>query len=161
MLFPLVLAACGPSPALQDPETPSVEIAEAPHRAPLARKADQGYRPHATGRIAAGNAFRGHYFCPQGDTQMTLHIEEVLRNGQVRGVFSFHHEATEAQGSFSVEGRMASDGEVTFEPVEWITRPPRYVAIPFRLVFSEDGKQARGGVLHPSCGAMEASLVSP
>ena len=157
LLAPL-LAACGPSPALHEPEPPApVEIVEARPQAPLARKADAGYRTYASGRLAAGAVYRGHYLCSQGDTGMTLHIEEALRNGQVRGVFEFHHEASGAQGSFTVEGRIAPDGDITFEPVDWINRPPRYVAVPFRLVISEDGKSARGGVLHPSCGAMEAS----
>lgn len=158
-MLPLVLVACGPSPALHEPEPASpVEIAPAHHRAPLARRPDEGFRSFSSQRLAAGSVFRGHYLCSQGDTNMTLQVEEVMRNGQVRGVFSFHHEASGAQGSFTVEGVLTQSGEITFEPVEWLVQPPRYVAVPFRLAVSEDGRQVRGGVLHPSCGTMEASL---
>ncbi|MDW8249735.1 MAG: hypothetical protein RMJ98_10600, partial [Myxococcales bacterium] len=120
------------------------------------RPGGSGFQPYSPRRLAAGTTYRGHYLCSQGDTAMTLQIEEVLRNGQVRGIFSFHHEPSGAQGSFTVEGSLSSAGEVVFEPVEWISRPPRYVAVPFRLLFSEDGQHAKGGVLHPSCGEMEA-----
>lgn len=157
----LLLVACGPSPALHEPEPASpVEIAAAPGKTSLRKPGGGGgFQPYSSGRLASGTTYRGHYLCSQGDTAMTLQIEEVLRNGQVRGVFGFHHEASGAQGSFTVEGSLSSRGEIVFEPVEWITRPPRYVAVPFRLFFSEDGRQAKGGVLHPSCGEMEAARV--
>lgn len=156
LLFPL-LAACGPSPAPREPEPSEMVKIAAVRRQPSPQRVVRAPAPRDEQRWVAGTSYQGHYFCSQGDTNMVLQIDEVLRNGQIRGVFDFSHEESGAHGSFIVDGRVSSDGEVTFEPVEWLVRPPRYVAAPFRLMISEDGKSVTGGVLHPSCGAMEAT----
>jgi len=161
--LPLLLAACGPSPAFQEPEPPPVQIAaprnepvrQAPSP-PLTRRPGAGFESYRAGRLAPASIYEGRYLCAQGDTGMTLRIQEV-KGRSVYGVFEFFHEPTGARGSFSVEGELSQSGEITFEPLEWIVRPPRYVAVPFRVTVSDDGATLRGGVLHASCGAMEAT----
>lgn len=163
LALPILLAACGPSPALHEPEplepvgataTPEwVEGAAQPQ--PLAQRHGGGFLRYQGGQLAAGAVYEGRYLCAQGDTGMKLRIAQV-QGQRVSGVFEFFHEPTDARGSFSVEGTLRQSGEITFDPIEWIVHPPRYVAVPFRVTVSENGETLQGGVLHESCGSMVA-----
>lgn len=161
-------AACGPAPYLiEEPAAPAA-VAEAEPARPRPDRDDA-----EPGRVARREppdrwipevyprpnpfvgrpTWVGHYDCPQGRTDVTLHVTDA-RGTWVRAVFDFHHAASGAAGQFYVAGAFdEGSGRVVLQPGPWIHQPADYVTVGLDGNVSRDGKVFAGKITNPDCGA--------
>ncbi|EYF02906.1 Hypothetical protein CAP_6329 [Chondromyces apiculatus DSM 436] len=109
--------------------------------------------PREGNPLAQVRAWRGDYDCPQGNTEMTLHILGV-RGNHLSALFAFHHVPTGVEGRYLMAGRFDPETyRVTLTPGAWIVQPEDYVSVGMQGDLSEDGSLFAGRMDHPLCGA--------
>lgn len=101
--------------------------------------------------FAVSRVWRGKYVCTQGLTDLAFRVTEV--NGpRIAAVFGFFHEDSGASGSYRMSGFFdARSGRVSFEPGEWIERPPNYVTVSMKGRITPDGSLFAGRIPHAGC----------
>jgi hypothetical protein len=104
--------------------------------------------------FAAGQVWKGHYVCRQGQTELELQVTEV-DDEQVSAVFRFTVSA-EISGSFRIHGEyQPSTRRISFRPGEWISQPAGYVGVSLTGHIDQTGSVITGEIDGPSCGAFE------
>lgn len=110
-----------------------------------------------------GDRLRGHYWCAQGRTELTLVIEDVDGDA-VSGIFEFDYPGggtTEpANGSFRVRGSLESNAKsapsaastptLRLDGVGWIEQPDGYMMVGLVGTVSKTGSIS-GTVKGPGC----------
>jgi len=152
-LAALSTAACGPAPyMLPGDEVPAVAVAEAQ---PGSAEAPDRWIPEVFPRpnpFLGPRTWVGGYDCPQGRTDLTLHITDA-RGTWVRAVFDFRHAASGAAGKYYVAGLFdEGSGRIVLAPGPWIEQPDDYIAVGMDGQVSRD-KVFTGKITHPDCGA--------
>jgi len=140
----ITLVTCGVACGCARPQTP-VEVPMISADAALA--ASGGGAPESKSsppmRLGSGDApfergdrLRGHYWCAQGRTELTLVIEDV--DGEaVSGIFEFDYPGggttDPANGSFRVRGALdastPSGPTLRLDGVRWIEQPDGYMMV--------------------------------
>jgi hypothetical protein len=152
-------AACGES--LSAVEAPMVSSDPAPGaptrpRAASAAYADAGVlvSAGADGPLRRGDRLKGHYWCAQGRTELTLVIED-LQGDAVAAIFEFDYPGSPAnagaEGSFRMRGTFdVRTGALELKADRWIDRPDGYVAVDLVGKLSQRGS-VTGRVIGPGC----------
>lgn len=103
-----------------------------------------------------GDRLRGHYWCAQGRTELTLVIEDVDGDA-VSGIFEFDYPGggttDPANGSFRVRGAIESNPSartVHLDGVGWIEQPDGYMMVGLVGTVSKTGSIS-GTVKGPGC----------
>ncbi|AKT36698.1 hypothetical protein [Chondromyces crocatus] len=154
---------CGPAPYLEAEPPPQVTARPAERQAvvvvlqePAPEPAVEGWIPDAPREgnpLGQVKAWQGDYDCPQGTTELTLHILSV-RGQHVSALFDFHHLDSGAAGRYLMAGRVHPEtGRVMLTPGAWISQPRHYVSVGMSGELSEDGSLFAGRMEHPLCGA--------
>jgi len=101
--------------------------------------------------VAAGETWKGTYFCGQGDTNLEIDIVQV-QNGEVEAIFRFHHPPTGARGAYHLHGVFGpEEGRLSFAAGDWIERPAGYDTVGMTGGVEEHRYQGR--IHNQSCGA--------
>lgn len=125
---------------------PSGQAQPPPPPVPVAAPA-----PPVDNPFEAVRAWRGKYVCPQGVTEMNFRITSV-EGTRVEAVFGFHHRSSGAAGAYRMFGRFDPRTRSTsFEPGDWISRPPGYITISMQGRVASDGSFFDGVIPHPGC----------
>lgn len=110
--------------------------------------------------FAAGQQWVGTYTCPQGLTQLTLHITGVDILGVV-GVFDFLHEASGSDGDYGMHGNFNPDTDrIEFFPDSWINQPTGYreVGMVGTVTEGAEGLTFAGDITEAICGTFSVTL---
>jgi hypothetical protein len=119
-------------------------------------------RPGAsTGPFERGDRFKGHYFCAQGRTELTLVFEETDEDA-LNVVFEFHFPGSTthpaADGSYRMHGAYdAKSRQLRLKGEQWIDRPTDYVMVDLAGTVNASG--AINGTLTgaPQCTAFSVT----
>ncbi|MED5464373.1 MAG: PKD domain-containing protein [Myxococcota bacterium] len=110
--------------------------------------------------FAAGQQWVGTYTCPQGLTQLTLHITGVDILGVV-GVFDFLHEASGSDGDYGMHGNFNPDTDrIEFFPDSWINQPTGYLEVGMVGTVTEGAESTTfdGDITEAMCGTFSVAL---
>jgi hypothetical protein len=100
-----------------------------------------------------GDVWSGMYYCPQGNTEVDLEIQEV--NGHdVSAIFSFRHAPTATSGHFELSGTYQVSGKrLKLEAGDWVgIQPVGYTAVDLEGNVDASNVVFTGRVLSPGCG---------
>ena len=96
-------------------------------------------------------AWRGGYVCAQGRSGLTLTI--TRHEGRAfSGYFHFYPppgNPAAKEGCYTVTGRLGAKRGVTVTALDWVTRPPDYVAVDLAGRLGEGGRFIAGDVKAP------------
>jgi hypothetical protein len=116
-------------------------------------------RPGLLGRAAdapfeRGDRFRGHYWCSQGRTELTLVIED-LDEANLTALFEFDYPGgvsnEPASGSYRMRGSFDPQSlAVRLKGERWIEQPDGYVMVDLVGAMSKSGSLS-GSVSGPGC----------
>jgi hypothetical protein len=101
----------------------------------------------------AGDVWSGTYYCPQGNTDLDLEIQEV--NGRdVWAIFSFRHAPTGTSGHFELAGEyQPSSKRLKLVAGDWIgLQPPGYATVDMEGNVDASNVVFTGRILAPGCG---------
>lgn len=114
--------------------------------------------------------WKGSYNCAQGKTALTLRIKNAspslvktdLGNAyKVEAVFDFDFNNRSAVGAFYLTGAYYPESHVaTFDPAQWIRRPPGYNTVGMDGKVSNDGQTYTGKILFQGCKLFQLQLVN-
>lgn len=119
------MLACGPPPP-SVVEVPPDQLPQTPQPTAQVVVVEAAPKP-----LRAGEQWVGKYVCLQGETDLTLHIDDVAGES-VDAVFEFSHSPTGAAGAYKMRGNLTADGQVVLVPGQWMDRPPGYVSVGMR-----------------------------
>lgn len=140
------LGAQPEAPVGAQPKAPVGAQPEAPveHRVP---EEPQGDNPFERVRTWIGD-----YECPQGRTNLTLHVTRS-RADRVKAIFAFNHAGSGAKGEYLLEGSYDRQTRTaSFTPGAWLRQPPGYETVGMTGVIARDGSMFTGTIDHPACG---------
>lgn len=151
-----VLLGCSASRPVVDAPTTSAPVASArpAESLPLAVAVQVEETP-----LRAGETWSGTYVCPQGVTQLGLHVRHV-DGYEIEATFAFVHAASGATGEYALRGLYTPGTRyLRFVAGDWITRPPGYETVDLAGTVSADGRVFAGRIDAPQCG--EFSVQRP
>ena len=121
--------------------------------------------PAARAADGVVGTWQGHYTCLQGDTALTLTIQEAGSGADVEGLFHFRASAANPgvpEGCFKMSGRHdATTREVSLSAGAWLLRPFGYVSVDLEGRLGPNGDRLRGRVLGPGCTTFEMRRAVP
>lgn len=106
----------------------------------------------------SGVVWKGRYSCPnfQGETQLTL----TMGTDNFRAVFDFV--AKKARGKFFMKGKFDPETkELTFEPLEWIEKPPTYFMVSMKGLVDFEEHTYKGSMTGCATFDLKALNVAP
>lgn len=107
--------------------------------------------PPALNPFAELRSWRGKYICTQGLTDLSFRITSVS-GSEMSAIFNFVHVDSGAAGTYRMNGHYNPRfRSVTFEPGEWIERPPNYVTVSMSGSIAPDGSIFAGRIPHAGC----------
>jgi hypothetical protein len=155
----LAFVACGRGP--MSVEAPMIA---ADAQAPLAVGSSDGGR--ALGKTAdapfeRGERFKGHYWCAQGRTELTLVIEDVVEH-EVDLIFEFDFPGNArypaAVGSYRMRGTWETSGRaLKLKGERWIDQPGDYVMVDLAGTVSASGSISGRVTGAPQCTTFSVS----
>jgi hypothetical protein len=103
--------------------------------------------------------WKGSYVCGQGETGLTVTIDEVLPDGRMSGAFEFYplNASSEgASGRFEIFVIVGDDMRaVQAVPGPWVERPFGFNSVGFDAELRED--RLVGKILDSNCGTMDVA----
>lgn len=111
--------------------------------------------------FAPGQRWEGTYLCPQGVTNLTLHITGVDLLGVV-ATFDFFHEESGSDGDYSMHGNFNPETDnIEFFPDSWNSQPTGYMEVGMIGVVTEEGGEITfdGDITNITCGFFSVKLV--
>lgn len=107
--------------------------------------------------------WKGSYVCGQGDTELTIKIDDVLADGRMSGAFVFYPTPESRNGVFGeYQIFIAIDAEkkvLQASPGPWVKRLGGFQTVGFEAVLRED--RLVGKILNRNCGTMEVAKSLP
>lgn len=133
-LVAVILAACGRGPVTV--EAPMIAADAEP---PAVAAGDAG-RPSVASAKASdvpferGDRYRGHYWCAQGRTELTLVIEDIGDDDEIEAIFEFDFPGSPAYspavGSYRMRGTWdARSKTLRLKAHSWIDQPAGYMMV--------------------------------
>lgn len=105
-----------------------------------------------------GQEWKGHYYCSQGRTALSLIIDSVAIS-DVKARFIFNYNNGGAKGSYNLLSKnKLSDKYIVFEPVSWIDRPSNYGMVGLSGEMSNNGRTFSGKITSSGCGSFSLDL---
>jgi hypothetical protein len=118
--------------------------------------------------FAKNQIWKGTYTCAQGDTALILRIKNAdikphptdLGDAyRIEAVFDFNFNNRSAAGAFYLSGNYYPESNVaTFDPGQWIRRPPGYSAVGMDGKINNDGHSYEGKILFQGCKLFQLQL---
>lgn len=116
----------------------------------------------------AGNRFVGTYHCPQGQTKLTIAVDDVTRGSNddemnVGARFEFLFEGDdgdeEVRGSFRMVGKYeAKTRRLVMTPNGWIAQPDGYSPVGIRGTMGRNSDTLSGTIDGPGCTTFDTKL---
>jgi hypothetical protein len=108
--------------------------------------------------FARGQVWTGVYECPQGETELRLHIDAVDAK-VVHARFAFVHAPSGTRGEFELRGTYDPSGRrLELDPGRWIDRPDDWITVGMAGRVSPDSRRYSGSITNPACGAFLVKL---
>jgi hypothetical protein len=107
-----------------------------------------GAQAMQTGAALPAGIYQGGYVCPQGETALTLTVNEPA-DGQQTAEFAFGGNGGLPSGAYLVRVRIDGAGDVLLTPQQWLSKPDGYQMVGARL--RHDGDQLSGAITNPGC----------
>jgi hypothetical protein len=107
--------------------------------------------------------WKGSYVCGQGDTELTVRIDDVLTDGRMSGAFVFYPTSESRNGVFGEYQIFIEVDEekkvLQASPGPWVRRPAGFRTVGFEAVLREN--RLVGKILSRNCGTMEVVKSLP
>jgi hypothetical protein len=146
--------ACGGNPAyVHAEETTTIAVASAlvPESAPA--------RAVRENPFALGSTWYGTYSCPQGATDLEIHITATHGNVIDDALFDFKFAPRAVAGAFHMSGRFDPEsGRAVFDAGDWTVRPdPNWYTVGMDGSVDARGKTYDGKIVADGCSAFHVT----
>jgi len=99
--------------------------------------------------------YKGHYFCLQGRTSLTLKINLAQKNADA--IFEFVTDKN-VKGSFNMSGSFDKDNKtIDLYGKDWIEQPGRFLVVDLKGTFNDNFSTLSGSILTDGCSTFEVS----
>jgi hypothetical protein len=106
--------------------------------------------------------WRGSYSCTQGDTGLTLTIEETGDEGGLSATFGFYpfpDNPDAEEGSFAMLGSL-TEGHMDLLADQWIDQPPGYVMVNLAADITEPSPDRIEGTVSSDAGMSDCTTFA-
>ncbi len=107
-----------------------------------------GAQAMQSGTALPAGTYQGGYVCQQGETALTLTVNEP-DDGQQLAEFAFGGNNGLPDGAYIVRVRIDRSGDIVLTPQQWLRKPDGYQMVGARV--RRDGDRLTGAITNPGC----------
>jgi hypothetical protein len=103
--------------------------------------------------FVSGDDWTGSYTCPQGLTNLTLHIGNVF-GASIDAIFEFDYVPGNTSGSYALTGSFdETTQQARFTPGAWISQPPGWISVGMLGTVQSGCAVYSGEITDDDCGS--------